>query len=131
MSHTTIGTDLHQSFHIHGNLLPEIALDSTLFFDYTANLTHIILGQVLDPSVWIDTRRFKHATGSRRPNPKDVRQTYLNPLCTGKINSCDSCHSGFLLWSSALTLLVLRVGAQHPKHAAASDDLAFSTQFSN
>jgi hypothetical protein len=55
MPHTAIATDLHQPFYIHGDLLPEIALDSTLLFNHAANLTHVILGQILNSSIWINT----------------------------------------------------------------------------
>src|SRR4029077_19916104 len=61
------------------------------------------------------------------PDAIDRGQPDPKLLLRRKIYTCDTCHAILLTRALALALLVLRVGANHPDHAAPVDHLAFVT----
>src|SRR5690606_12645255 len=66
-----------------------------------------------------------------RPNAVDVTQRDADRLVVGNVDACDTWHNDLLkihqTTGSALPLLVLGVGTDHPDHAIAADDLTVFT----
>src|SRR6185503_19170690 len=47
VAHPPVAADFHQPLDVHRDLFPEVALDPALLFEHTADLAHIVLGEIL------------------------------------------------------------------------------------
>src|SRR5262245_544757 len=108
----TVAADLHQPLDIHRDLLAEIAFHAALLFEHAADLPDIVFGEILDPDVGAHARRTQHVVRALASNAVDVGKADLNPLGPREIHTCNTRHR------LPLSLLVLRVGADHAHHAA-------------
>src|SRR4029078_1193856 len=90
--------------------------------DHRGQLSDVLVAQVLDADVGLNTGRAQDTTRSRIADAVDVRERGLDPLLSGKIDACYSCDANLLL---LLTLLVPRIAlADHADHAFATHHLA-------
>jgi hypothetical protein len=122
VSQAAIASDVHQTFDVHLNSLPEISLDLALGFEHSSNAAQFVLTQVFDSSVDIDSGFLQNRGRSRTADAIDISQSDFGSLVRWKIYASYTCH---LKFSLSLSLLMLRIDANHPDHALAMDDLAF------
>ncbi len=69
MTKAAIGPDIHQSLDVHRDFLAQITLDSSFVVDRPADLTDLLLGQLLDASRGLDPRLGENP---RRPDVADT-----------------------------------------------------------
>src|SRR6266478_3841436 len=122
-----VGLDFDQPADVHLNLLAEIAFHTAFFFDFLAEMVDFIFRQVANLLRVIDIRLGGELLRALLPDAIDRGQPDPKALLRRKIYTCDTCHSILLKKSLSLTLLVLRVDANHPHHAAAVNHLALVT----
>src|SRR5882762_3257760 len=122
-----VGLDFDQPADIHLNLLAEIAFHTAFFFDFLAEMVDFIFRQVANLLRVIDTRLGGELLRALLPDAIDRGQPDPKALLRRKIYTCDTCHAILLKKSLSLTLLVLRVDANYPHHAAAVNHLALVT----
>src|SRR5262249_20466448 len=92
MPHAAEAADFHQPLDVHRDLLAEITFDAALLLDHPADLTHVVLGQILDADVRRDPGILQDAVRAHTPDAVDVGETNLDPLGARKINARDTCH---------------------------------------
>src|SRR6267378_3407051 len=126
-----VGLDFDQPADIHLNLLAEIAFHTAFFFDFLAQMVDFIFRQVANLLCVIDIRLGGELLRALLPDAIDRGQPDPKALLRRKIYTCDTCHAILLKKSLSLTLLVLRVDANHPHHAAPMNHLALVTNLFN
>src|SRR6266404_1796142 len=126
-----VGLDFDQPADVHLNLLAEIAFHTAFFFDFLAEMVDFIFRQVANLLGVIDIRLGRELLRALLPDAIDRGQPDPKALLRRKIYTCDTCHAILLKKSLSLTLLVLRVDANHPHHAAPVDHLALVTNLFN
>jgi hypothetical protein len=136
MAQASVAANIHQSLDVHGNLPPEIAFDPHFFIDDVTQAIDLIVRQVPNPGVRIDSGSLEKLLTRVQSDTVDVRQCSFDSLVPGKINSRNSGHILSPLPclpgdSLALPLLMPRIDANHPEHSVAPNDLAFLTAASH
>src|SRR2546427_1998356 len=126
-----VGLDFDQPADVHLNLLAEIAFYAAFFFDFLAKMVDFIFRQVANLLRVIDIRLTRELFCALLPDAIDRGQPDPKALLRRKIYTCDTCHAILLKKSLSLALLVFRVNANHPHHAAPVDHLALVTNFFN
>jgi hypothetical protein len=119
MPEPSIAADVHEPLDIHGDLLAEIPLDSTLLVDHLTDPADLLLVQILHPNFGPDTGFFQDELGARMTDPIDMGESDVDALATRQIDTCNSCHDPLLL---SLTLLVLGIDADDAYDPVATDD---------
>ena len=92
MADAAIAADFHQALDIQGNFAAQIALHLQVVLDIFAQLADFIFGKILHARVGIHLGFLEDLLGHRRPNAKDVRQTNLDALFSGQVNTRNTCH---------------------------------------
>ena len=69
-----------------------ISLDAALGIDDLADLADLLLGQVLDPDVGVDSGLSQDRVGAVTPDPVDVGEADLDTLLPRQIHSGNTCH---------------------------------------
>src|SRR5580692_11608749 len=123
MANPAVRLDFNQAADVHLDLLAEIAFHAAFFFNFLAKMIHFIFRQVADLLRVIDARLRGELPRALLPDTVDRSQSDPKALLRRKINTCYACHSVSL----TLALLVLRIRADYPHHAAPVDHLAFIT----
>src|SRR5260370_3930534 len=126
-----VGLNLNQPADVHLNLLAEIAFHAAFFFDFLAEMIDFIFRQVANLLRVIDIRLGGEFLRALLPDAIDRGQPDPKALLRRKIYTCDTCHAILLKKSLSLALLVLRVDANYPHHAAPMDHLALVTYLFN
>jgi hypothetical protein len=133
-----IRPDVHETFDVHGHLGSKGTLHLVVPLDLFPEKVDLLVGQIPGPSVRIDPARINNLAGSRLPDPIDIGEGNLDPLPSGQINTCDTCHQivsavldtilaflGQEPAGSTLALLVARIPlAYDPDHSPATNHLA-------
>src|SRR6266436_4959134 len=122
-----VGLNFDQPADVHLNLLAEIAFHAAFFFDFLAEMVDFIFRQVANLLRVIDIRLRCKPSCALLSDAIDRGQPDPKALLRRKIYTCDTCHAILLKKTLSLTLLVLRVDANHPYHAAPVDHLALVT----
>src|SRR3990172_3735500 len=125
MAHPTIGADLHQPLHVHGDVLAKIALHATLGLDDLGDAAGLLLRQVLDPHVGVNAGLAQDLVAPGDADPVDVGEAHLDALLSRKVNACDACHG------LPLPLLVLLIAADDPHHSVPAHHLALDADLSD
>src|SRR3972149_7724206 len=73
-----IAADIHQPLDVHRDLLAQISLDAAPGIDDLAALADLLLGQVLDPDVGVDSGLSQDRVGAVTPDPVDVGEADLD-----------------------------------------------------
>src|SRR5256886_5667977 len=131
MPDPAVGLNFDQPADIHLNLLAEIAFHAAFLFDGLAEAIDFILRQVANLLGVIDIRLGRELLRALLPNAIDRGQPDPKALLHRKIYTCDTCHAILLEKTLSLTLLLLRVDANHPHHAAPLNHLALVTNLFN
>ena len=92
MPYTSIGTNFHEPFNVHGNFFTQVSFDPTLFFDNLPNATHFILGQISDFGIQVDICRCTNIAGPWPSDPMNIGQADLDSFISGQINSDNARH---------------------------------------
>src|SRR5260370_31959521 len=126
-----VGLNFDQPADVHLDLLAEIAFHAAFLFDFLAEMVDFIFRQVANLLRVIDIRLGGELHRALLPDAIDRGQPDPKALLRRKIYTCDTLHAILLKKSLSLTLLVLRVDANHPHHAAPVDHLALVTNLFN
>jgi hypothetical protein len=129
MTETTVATNVHQAFDVHGGFTPQITLDGENS-DLVADFLEVGVGQIFDLFRVSDARSFANLPSAGATNTKDGGQAYLCMFVRRNVDASDTCHIRPLkLIQSALTLLVTWISADHTNYALAADDFTVATNF--
>jgi hypothetical protein len=144
MADTPVTTNLLQALDVHRDLTPQITFNPIVSTNDFAQTADFRLRQIFDPRVGVNARLAQDIPASRPTNAIDVSQSDFNSLVSGQVNSSNSSHlspprestqspiySAYSALRLPLSLLVLRIFADHAHHAPALDDLALGTAFLN
>src|SRR5262245_46387514 len=88
----TVGADLRQPLDRLLPVAPQVALDLEVRVDVVAELRDLFVREVLDLRVRIEAELGGDLASGRLTDPVDVRQTDLEPLLIGEVDSGDACH---------------------------------------
>jgi hypothetical protein len=116
---TSVATDVHESFDVHGDLFAQIALDAALGVDHPTDLADLLLGKLLDADFGGDSSLSQNEPGTIMTDPVNVGKSDIDTLFPRQVDTCYSSHDPLLL---SLTLFVFRVGADDPHHPVPADD---------
>jgi hypothetical protein len=108
MPQPAVAADFDQPLDIHLHLTAQIAFHFISLRDEVTHNVDFTFRQVFHPDIGINFGRSQNNPGTARTDPKQIAQSYLNPLISRKINTFNSCHI-----SSPLTLLVFWILADH------------------
>src|SRR4029434_723844 len=86
----SIAADFHQPLGIIRDFLAQIAFDAAHFLDDAADLSHIVLGEILDANVRTYARCAEDVARPLASDPVDVGESNLDPLCPRKIDAGDT-----------------------------------------
>jgi len=138
---TTQTADVLKSLKGHALLTTEITFKSE-GFSSSAELLDVGITEIFDPDIRTDTGLGQNLLRPSQTDPINVGEGNLDPLVAGDVNTGYPCHwrknskewgkitsrpraDGGIGSSSALTLFVLRVGADHHDPTVATDDSTF------
>ena len=92
MPQALIRTDLNLAFDVLGNVAPQVTLNCEVAVDVLTDVDNLRVCEVSDTSIRIDLEFQQQLLRRGAANSKDICQTNLDPLFTGKVGSGDSCH---------------------------------------
>jgi hypothetical protein len=93
MANTLIGANLDLALDVLLNLSAKVPLNLVVGLNQPANLGGLVLGQVFDLGVGVQSQITTDLMGTGESDPKDVRQANLEALVAGKINAGDTSHN--------------------------------------
>jgi hypothetical protein len=126
VAHTAVTPDFDQALDIELLLTAKIAFNRKVFIDVITQRSHFSFGEVFNARVGIHLRSSQNLLGASQTNSKQVGQANFNPLIAREVNTFNSCHI-FL----PLSLLMLRIFADHIQSACALYNFAFRTTLAN
>src|SRR6266850_2753904 len=125
MPEPAVRTDFDEPLDVHRNVLAQIAFHRAFRFDDLPDAVDFVFRQILHLFHRVNFRFVQNARRARVPDPVDVCERDINVFITRKMDAGKTSNSPSL----ALTLLVLRILADHPHHTLAVDDLALIANF--
>lgn len=121
-----VAADLDEPFDAHRDLAAQVAFDEMIVLDLVTKLLNLVIGEILDARIGVDSRKSQDLPRRRNPDAKDIGQPVFDSLLARKFNTCDSSHTS--LPPRSLTLLVARVlAADDPNHSVSPDNAAVLT----
>ena len=90
MAQTSIRTDLHEAFYIHGHGLAKIPFNHTVSLDDVPDTHGFVFGQVLHFGTDVYGGFLANFGCPAFANAKNVSQANLNPFIQWQIHTCDS-----------------------------------------
>jgi hypothetical protein len=118
VANAAIGADLGEALDRLLAVAPKVALDLEVRVDVGPELRDLLVGEVTDLRVRVETELARDLAGGRLTDAVDVGQPDLEPLLVREVDSGDACDD------SALPLLVARVGADDHGRAVPLDHAA-------
>lgn len=104
MAQAPVTPYVHETLDVHGHFGTQSTFHLEVGFDLLTKTIHVVVVQILGATVRIDPGVIQDLLRAAVPDPVDVGQGDFDPLPSGKINSCDTCHypcrclcRGFLL----------------------------------
>lgn len=122
MPDTPIAAQVHQALDVHRGFTTEVALYRERR-DSASKFRHLGFRQVFHFCLLVDAGSCADLACACPSDAVDRRQCNDDVLVNRNIDSCYACHVT-VPFELTLTLLVSRVGANHPNHPVATDDLA-------
>jgi hypothetical protein len=92
VSQPSIATNVHQTFDVHLDPLPEIALDITLRFEHGSYPAQLVFTQILYSGVDVDSSFLQYRAGSRTTDSVDIGESYFGSLVWWQIYASYTCH---------------------------------------
>lgn len=131
MTHALIALDFDLALDVLGDVAPQVTFDGCVAIYPGTDLVDLVLGEIANPLVGVESGIGADALRRGLANTKDVRECYLQPLLAGDINAGNTCHYELFLicLSSALALLVTRIFADHHDATVPADHLALFANF--
>jgi hypothetical protein len=120
MAHATVTANFDQPFYIHLYFAAKIAFDLEVLGDIFTQQANVTFGHVLNTHIRVYPGVRKDFVRARRSDPKNIGQSYFDPLGARKINTFNSCHN-----SLSLSLLMFWILANNEQTAVSPYDLAF------
>src|SRR5580658_1862314 len=113
-----VGAHLDVALDVHRDFLAQVALDGAFLFQNLADPIDFVLGQIGHLFIEIDARAVQQRARTGASDAIDVGEPDFRPLFGRHFHSGDTSHN------LSLPLFMFRVGADHPDHAFAVDNLA-------
>ena len=92
MTNTAIAADFSQALDVHRQIAAQIAFDVVVASDNFAQLGLILIAEVLDADVRVDTGLLQDLSGAGAADTEDLSERDLDALVLRKINSCNTSH---------------------------------------
>src|SRR6185437_2278901 len=93
MAQSAIRTDVHQTFDVHLNALPQVALDLSLSLEDRANTAQLVFAQVTHASIQTHLCFIENRGRPRSANAVNICKTDLSALIRRKIYTCYTSHA--------------------------------------
>ena len=97
MTDTAIAADVHKTLDVHGHFTAKVTLHLVIVQNFRAKQLGFFFGKILDAGIGIDARLLEDLARGAQTDAVDIRKADLNALVAGKINSCNSSHTSYLL----------------------------------
>src|SRR3990172_2837918 len=121
MTHPAITTEIHQTLNAHRYRAAQIALNGDLR-DFESKQIDLGVGEIFDLDRTGDTGRQTNSSRHRATDTENRSQSDLDMLLIRNINVRYTRHGT----TSTLSLLMSRIGANHPHHPLTPHDLAIA-----
>ena len=92
VTQTTVATNFAQTLDVHSSLTAQVAFDDIVMLDSIAEQCLLVLGQVLNAGIGVDTGLGQNLSSAGRSDAIDIGQSNFDPLVAGKINTRNTCH---------------------------------------
>ena len=93
MAQAAIAADLGQTLDVHRGLTAQVALDEIVMLNGLTQLGLLLVGQILDAGIGVDTGGLQDLRSAGRSDAVDIGQSHFDPLVAGKINTRNTCHN--------------------------------------
>jgi hypothetical protein len=121
----SIAPDVHQALDVHGSFGAKRTLDLEVALDLATETIHIVVVEILGPSIRIYPARIENLLGTGVSDTKDVRESDFNSFSARQIYASDTCHVAL-----PLTLFVLWIPrADNSDHAFTADHFTVLTDW--
>jgi len=149
MANASVASEIHEPLYVHRDLAPQVPLHGVLRHLRT-QLVDLFFRQVLNSGIQLDTDGLTDLSRTVPTDAIDCSQRNDSVLSVGDVDTGDTGHYSIskshqrderkprslaklcnmsMNSVSALTLLVLRVFADHSNSAVSADDLAVAANF--
>ena len=91
MTQTTVATDFAQTLDVHSGLTTQVTFDDIVMLDSITELCLLLLGQVLNADISVDTGLGQDFSSTGGSDAVDIGQSNFDPLVAGKINTRNTC----------------------------------------
>src|SRR6185503_4538988 len=129
VTQSAIASDVHQAFDVHLDLLAQVAFDSALLVEDSANAIDFLFREFADALVTADAGFAQHFVCAGAANAINVCQTNFSSLISWQVDACDACHSSSVAALLTLSLFMLWIRANNSDDTLAVDDLAVVAHF--
>jgi hypothetical protein len=89
---TSVATDVHQAFDVHGFPTAQVTFDLIVTFDGFPQTGDIGITQIFDAGVGVHASFGENFLGAGRTDAIDVGQTNLNAFVSWEVYSGNACH---------------------------------------
>jgi hypothetical protein len=122
MAKAAIATNLHEAGHILTTLATQITLCGEMSINVIANLRHLILGEIFDPSIRINASLSANFSCASLTDTVEICKADFYALVTREVDAVDTCQ---LIAPLTLALLMTRVLADDINFSMATNYFAF------
>ena len=102
MTLALVAVDLNLTTDIRIDFTTQIALDLVVTLEVVTQRDQLLIRQILDANVRVDTGRGKRFLGTSATHTKDVGEGDLDALLIGDVDSGKTCHCDSFLFSAGL-----------------------------
>ena len=95
VTNTAIAAKIHQTLNVHGKFPAKIAFDDMVTVDDLANAANLMISEVLDPALELDTALLTDLACFGWADPMDICQRNDNSLVCRNVHACDACHAAY------------------------------------
>jgi hypothetical protein len=88
----SVTSDVHQSFDVHLDSLPQVAFDLTLRLQNRPDAAKFIFIQIVDASTKVNSRLIEYRSCARTTDTVDISQPDLSSFVWWKIDASYTCH---------------------------------------
>ena len=93
MTQAAVAADLAQTLDVHSGLTTQVTLDDIVMLNCITQQGLLILGQVLDTDIGVDTGDFQDLGSAGGSDAINIGQRNFDPLLAGKVNTRNTCHT--------------------------------------
>ena len=93
MTQAAVAADLAQALDVHSGLTTQVTLDDIVMLDSITQQGLLLLSQILDAGIGVDTGGLQNLGCASGANAVDLGQSNFDPLVAGKVNTRNTCHT--------------------------------------